>query len=70
VTIGLLPELMGPSQKARAVYLDHCRRMRNEADYDRVGVVTSADAAELLGVALAFRSDVVAWLGREHPELV
>lgn len=54
VTLALLPELMGPEQ----------------ADYDRIDVVSKQDLAELLTDTLAFRDETLAWLRREHPELV
>lgn len=68
-TIALLPESMGPDQKKRARYLDACRKLRNQADYDRVNVVSERDLQELLKDTLAFRNDVLDWLAREHPEL-
>ena len=34
------------------------------------GAATEADATELREFARAFRSDVVAWLERNHPELL
>lgn len=70
LTIGVLPELMGPAQRDRATYLDTCRRSRNQADYDMVNVVSKADVVELLNDCLAFRNDVLAWLKELHPELM
>ena len=68
-TISLLPTLMGEQQRARKVYLDSCRRARNEADYDRIDVVSEEDLRELLEDTLEFRDDVLAWLAEKHPEL-
>ena len=68
-TISLLPSLMGAGQKSRKLYLDSCRRARNEADYDRIGVVSQSELLELLEDALEFRNDVLVWLFEEHPEL-
>lgn len=68
-TISLLPQLMGPEQQERGVYLDSCRRARNEADYDRTGVVSESELLELLEDTLGLRNDVLAWLAAEHPEL-
>lgn len=70
VTLAVLPEFMGPEQQARRVFLDSCRRARNQADYDRIDVVSKADVEELLEDTLAFRGETLDWLGREHPELV
>jgi len=68
-TISLLPVLMGAQQRPRKLYLDSCRRARNEADYDRIDVVSEAELAELLEDALEFRNDVVVWLSKHHSEL-
>jgi hypothetical protein len=68
-TIALLPELMGPGQAQRAAYLDSCRRARNTVDYDRAQVISNDELVELLADTLAFRREVLEWLGKEHPEL-
>ncbi len=60
---------MGEQQKPRKVYLDSCRRTRNEADYNRVDVVSESDLVELLEDTLHFRNDVLTWLADEHPDL-
>lgn len=70
VTLSLLPELMGPDQMDRKTYLDSCRRARNQADYDRIDVVSKAELLELLQDTLTFRSEVLDWLRREHPDLM
>jgi hypothetical protein len=70
VTLALLPELLGPEQADRTMFLDSCRRARNQADYDRVDVTSEADLVELLEDAWALRSEVLDWLRRVHPELV
>lgn len=68
-TIALVAEFMGPDQIDRSRYLDACRRSRNQADYDRVDVVSRDDVEELLQEALSMRADVMTWLESEHPEL-
>jgi hypothetical protein len=68
-TISLLPKLMGARQQDRRLYLDSCRRARNEADYDRIGVVSESELLELLEDTLEFRNEVLAWLAAEHPDL-
>ncbi|MDO9108863.1 MAG: hypothetical protein Q7U89_07765 [Coriobacteriia bacterium] len=68
-SIALLTEFMGPEQSDRKRYLDSCRRARNEADYDRVGVASKADLLELLQDTLEFRREVLDWLDAQHPEL-
>jgi hypothetical protein len=70
LTLALLPELMGPEQAQRRTFLDSCRRARNQADYDRIDVVSNEEVVELLSDTLAFRDEVLDWLRREHPDLV
>jgi len=70
VTWQAVPELMGADIGVTAVYFDSCRALRNRSDYDRVGVVSEADVAEVLRETDAFRSQVIDWLSREHPRLV
>ena len=69
-TIQSLPLILGASRKDDADYLDACRARRNTVEYDTAGAATEADATELREFARAFRSDVVAWLERNHPELL
>ena len=69
LTIDLLPALMGEQERARAVYLDACRRKRNLGEYERSGVVTEAEARALADAATGLRADVIAWLETGHPEL-
>ena len=69
-TLSLLAELMGDSQRERTEYLDSCRRARNQADYDRVGVVSDEEVDELVTEVSAFRADVEVWLATNHPDLL
>ena len=69
-TIQLLPDIIGPQVQVRADYLDNCRSRRNVADYDRAGVISGTEAAEVLAEARAFRADVLEWLRAHHPELL
>ena len=50
--------------------LDQFRRKRNLGAYERAGLVSSKEAEEMFEVALRLRDTVLAWLAREHPELV
>ena len=59
-----------PDRKADVHYLDACRAKRNTAEYDCVGVVTHADAEELVGFVKEFRPVVLQWLEEKHPVLV
>lgn len=70
VTLQALPELMGEDVRDLAVFFDSCRVLRNASDYDRAGVVTSSDVAELVREAVAFRSQVIEWLTATRPRLL
>ena len=50
--------------------LTHCRAKRNTAEYDSVGVVTLADADELVDFIREFKPIVLEWLKKNHPELI
>ena len=50
-------------------YLDKCRLKRNTVEYEMVGVATANDANELLEFARELRTDVLAWLKKNHPIL-
>ena len=69
-TFQALKLAMGSSVNAMADYLDRCRRKRNEMTYDSEGVVSSADATELLAKAKEFNETVEAWIAKHHPKLV
>lgn len=69
VTWQLLPELMGPEIGNSAAYFDACRALRNRGDYDRSGLVSSADVGEILEESAAFRRVVLEWLADAHPAL-
>ena len=53
-----------------SVYLHHCRRKRNLADYVGVGYVSETEAAELLKEATSVVAQVRQWLHRHYPELM
>jgi hypothetical protein len=68
-TIASLPEILGEQWRDAADYLETCRRKRNIAEYDRVGVVTEQDASELAAFCNELRQEVLAWLYKNYPEL-
>jgi hypothetical protein len=68
-TFHTLPLVLGSQAEELAQYLDRCRRRRNQADYDRVGMVGEVETAELIDAVRGFRAEVVDWLQREHAEL-
>ncbi len=69
-TIQALPLILGEKKKADADYLDTCRIKRNQAEYDRVGVVSEGEATELIEFVRGLRDIVCSWLAAEHPELL
>ena len=68
-TIQAMPLILGEKRKGDADYLDICRVKRNQAEYDRVGVVSVAEADELIEFVEDLRSHVTSWLDTEYPEL-
>jgi hypothetical protein len=50
--------------------LDTVRRKRNASSYDRAGLTSATEAAEVHDLAVALRARVLVWLRQEHPELV
>lgn len=69
-TINALPLIIGASHTKDAQYLDRCRIRRNKVEYDAVGLVTKADAEELISFAKDFKEMVVGWLKKHFPELL
>jgi len=50
--------------------LDAFRKKRNLSSYERVGIVSDAEAAEMRDLAAAIRRKVLAWLRKKHPHLL
>ena len=50
--------------------IDAFRKKRNISDYQRAGSITGTEAAEMFELANAIREQLVAWLKKEHPELI
>jgi hypothetical protein len=69
-TLAALPEILGQTRKADAEYLNDCRKKRNIVEYDDVGGASGSDADELIGFVKGFRDEVIAWLKKNHPELL
>jgi len=61
-TIQALPLILGDERKSDTDYLDTCRIKRNQAEYDRVGVVSESEAKELIGFVEELRTIVYSWL--------
>ena len=49
---------------------DAFRRKRNVSGYERIGLVSDADADAMRALAVRLRDDVVAWLKKDHPDLL
>jgi hypothetical protein len=69
-TLAALPEILGKARKADARYLDDCRKKRNIVEYDLAGGASAADADELIAFVKSLKDDVIAWLQKQHPELL
>jgi hypothetical protein len=50
--------------------LDAFRKKRNIAGYERVGLVSDADAATMRALAVRLRDEVQKWLEKRHPKLL
>ena len=69
-TLTALPLVLGAETQDDADYLDACRIKRNTAEYDRAGVATNEDAAELVKFTGELKEKVIAWLQVNHRNLV
>lgn len=67
--IASLHHTIGLTQQ-RVDLLDAIRRKRNASSYDRAGTVSASETEEVYVLARTLRVEVLAWLGREHPELL
>lgn len=70
VTIQCLPFIVGPAQTQRADFLDSCRSLRNQAEYDAAGVATESDVQGLIEETELLHGEVLAWLRQHHPDLL
>lgn len=61
---------LGKQWSDAADHIERCSRLRGQAMYDRIDVVSEQDADDLLNTATRLRTDVVNWLKRDHPALV
>ena len=50
--------------------LDAFRKKRNVGDYERAGLVSEKEAAEMVALARQLRKQVAVWLQANHPELL
>lgn len=64
-----LRETVSTDAKVVATF-DAFRKKRNITGYERVGLVSDADAEAIRALAVNLRDDVVAWLKQHHPALL
>jgi hypothetical protein len=59
---------MGAPAASLATYFETCRRKRNQVDYDMANVATEFEADDLVQKAEEFRTLVMGWIRRRHPQ--
>lgn len=69
-TLQALYVVLGDEYRKDATYLDACRMKRNTLEYDMAGVVTQADADELMVFVNELRGTVIEWFQQYHPALL
>ncbi len=67
-TFAALKLALGAGINKTAVYLERCRRKRNELSYDAAGVVTETEATEILAQARALEETVEQWIAKNRPQ--
>ena len=64
-----LRETIGTDASVVATF-DAFRKKRNTTGYERVGLVSDADAEAMRALAMGLRDDVLAWLKKHHAALL
>jgi len=64
-----LRETLGADAAVVATF-DAFRKKRNISGYERIGLVSDADAKAMRALAVSLRGDVMAWLKRDHGEVL
>jgi hypothetical protein len=67
--IQLLTETIGAGAGVVSTF-DAFRKKRNITGYERIGLVSDADAAAMRALAIGLRDDVRAWLKEHHKGLL
>lgn len=62
--------ILGEQLKPIRDFLDNCRRKRNISEYDAAGIVSEKEFNDLLEMAKEFKSQVIDWLRKNHPDLI
>jgi len=57
---------LGPSAVPLASYFEHCRRQRNQVDYDMANVATEAEANLIFQKAEEYRKIVEEWIRKNY----
>lgn len=68
--IDSLRHTLGDQWAEMSDHIERCSRLRGQAMYDRIGVVSEVDAQDLINTARQLRTDVISWLTSHHPELL
>ena len=68
--IDSLRHTLGNQWAEMSDHIERCSRLRGQAMYDRIGVVSEADARGLIDAASRLRTDVIDWLTSRHPDLL
>ena len=61
---------LGESSSETADHIERCSRLRGQAMYERIDVVSATDAEDLLNAARQLRLDIIRWLRTHHPTLL
>jgi uncharacterized protein (UPF0332 family) len=69
-TLQSLPLILGKEKIGDATYLDKCRKTRNTAEYDQIGVTTVNDAEELIEFVEDLKFEAKQWLKSNHKGLL
>jgi hypothetical protein len=62
-------EAADPAFAALSSYLNSCRMLRNQSEYDFAGGIADSDADQLLKSVQQFAADAEAWITARHPHL-
>jgi hypothetical protein len=68
-TLQALPLILGKEKEGDATYLDKCRKTRNTAEYDQIGVTTVSDAEELIEFVEDLKFEAKQWLKSNHKDI-
>jgi len=61
---------LGGEHRADIEYLEACRRKRNIIEYEVPGAATEENARELIDFVAHFKTIVMDWLSKKHPQLL